>query len=121
MVHHHEPFKALGPIDWAEIAAQQSSDTLPSFLSATFASAQTIVDSIPEPPKSAATSTGRARAQTDSAALAPHVSVSAPHPTTGDAELAAKIKKDWKEVKVGPKENPMDGRGWGGEVACLSA
>lgn len=113
MGHHHEPFKALGPIDWAEIAAQQSSDALPDFLSKTFASAQTLIDSVPEPSRSAAAASGRARAQTDSAALAPHVaaavSSSAAH---GDAELAGKIRKDWKEVKVGPKENPMGMAVW---------
>ncbi|KAB5570613.1 hypothetical protein GE09DRAFT_714140 [Coniochaeta sp. 2T2.1] len=112
--HHHEPFKALGPIDWTEVESQQSSDSLPSFLSTTFASAQTLLDSIPEPSKSSAavTSGGRARAQTDSAALAPHVDTASPTSTTGDPELAAKIRKDWKEVKVGPKENPMGINVW---------
>lgn len=107
--HHHEPFKALGPIDWTEISSQSESDTLPSFLSGTFASAQTLVDSVPEISKPAsASSAGRARAATDSAALAPHhVTTASPTSTAGDAEVAGKIKKDWKEVKVGAKENPM--------------
>ncbi|KAJ9158397.1 Reticulocyte-binding protein 2 a [Coniochaeta hoffmannii] len=105
--HHHEPFKVLGPIDWTEISSQSESDTLPSFLSTTFASAQTLIDSIPEISKSGPASTGRARAATDSAALAPHVTTASTTQTTGDAEVAGKIRKDWKEVKVGAKENPM--------------
>lgn len=112
---HHEPFKALGPIDWSEISSQSEGGSLPSFLSSTFASAQTLVDSIPEIPKSASGSTsstasGRARAATDSAAAAPHqhqVATASATSTAGDAELAARIRKDWKGVKVGPKENPM--------------
>lgn len=109
---HHEPFKALGPIDWTEIATQQSSDTLPSFLTTTFASGQTLIDSIPDAPDGKHAATGRARAATESGAFPPHVVTSTPHPTTGDAELAAKIKKDWKEVKVGAKENPMGMHVW---------
>lgn len=111
--HHHEPFKALGPIEWSEITSQSEKDSLPSFLSTTFASAQTLLESIPEIPRSASSassaggSSGRARAATDSAAVPPHVPTASRTSTAGDAELAARIRKEWKEVKVGPKENPM--------------
>jgi hypothetical protein len=112
---HHEPFKSLGPVDWTDITSQSESDSLPSFLTTTFASAQTLIDSIPDPPASSksAASTGRARAATESAAYAPpHVTAAPPQTTTGDADVAAKLKKDWKEVKVGAKENPMGMSVW---------
>lgn len=110
---HHEPFKSLGPIDWAEVTAQ--ADTLPSLLTTTFADAQTLLESIPDLPSSSssrpAVVTGRARAATDSAAVAPHITTSK-GTAGGDEATAAKIKKDWKEMKVSAKDNPMGIHVW---------
>lgn len=98
---HHEPFKALGPIDWTTVSAHEDAGSLPSTLAATLADAQTIVDSIPGPVTTAGSNnpTGRPRAATDSAAVGPA-------PTGGAA--AAALRPDWKEVKLGggPRDNP---------------
>lgn len=115
---HHEPLKALGPIEWSDVPQ----DDLKHFLTANFAQAQTAVDSIPIPPtQSKAAPVGRARSHTDSSVFPPfdptashtagreHAST-----TAGDSEAAAlsaaqaaKLQKEWKEVKIPPKENPM--------------
>lgn len=102
---HHEPFKALGPLQWSSVPQ----DDLKTFLDDTFSQAQTVVDSIPGSPSPTqdAASTGRPRAKTDSAVRA---SDAAP-PTPLNHDPAAlqhieKLRKDWKEVKVNAKENP---------------
>lgn len=118
---HHEPLKALGPIDWSEL----SHDDLKPFLTSTFFQAQTVVDSIPTPPSQARLALpGRARSHTDSSILPqPSSSPSSPNRpgrehanTTANENAAAAaaaaahavaLRKEWKEVKVPPKDNPM--------------
>lgn len=116
---HHEPFKSLSPIDWDSVSCHSSSGSLPSFLTTILADAQTLIDSIPEPspadpgPNSrSGGADGRARAATDSA-VGPRAHTSdgskpglAGRPG-GDEQCAAQLRKEWKEIKVGPKENPM--------------
>lgn len=117
---HHEPLKALGPIDWPDVPQ----DDLERFLSSTFSQAQTAVDSIPIPPaQSKPALAGRARSHTDSSVF-PTFDPSLDRPTgrdhanttAGDSAAAAaaaaaaqsaKLQKEWKEVKVPPKDNPM--------------
>lgn len=105
---HHEPFKALGPIDWTTVSSQEDAGSLPSLLATTFADSQTLVDSIPAPAPVKGSSSdpiGRARSATDSAV--------GPAPTTttttslGKA-AAATLRADWKEVKIGngARDNP---------------
>lgn len=115
---HHEPLKALGPIDWSEVA----DDDLKHFLTSTFSQAQTVIHSIPTPPTPAKLSqTGRARSHTDSSVLASfdaspnHASRGHANTTANENEAAAvaaahaaQLQKEWKEVKVPPKDNPMN-------------
>lgn len=112
---HHEPLKALGPIDWSDVAQ----DDLKHFLASTFSQAQTVIDSIPTPPSQVKPAQhGRARSHTDSSVATPFESSSntggrnhANTTTAGDnkaAAHAALLQKEWKEVKVPPKDNPMD-------------
>lgn len=111
---HHEPFKALAPIDWATIPH----DDLTEFLITTFASAQTLIDSIPVPPSTSPTAakTGRARAHTESevrASSSSHVELNRAlagreHSNSSpSAAWASKLEKEWKEIKMNPKENPL--------------
>ncbi|KAG7124737.1 hypothetical protein HYQ45_001129 [Verticillium longisporum] len=105
MPSHHEPFAALGPVDWSTVPA----DDLSSFLADTFASAQTIIDSIPVPaPVQAATAARRSRAQTDP----PQPSVAlnaamAARQSGASIKTAQDLMKEWKEVKVNAKDNPL--------------
>ncbi|ROW13114.1 hypothetical protein VPNG_05926 [Cytospora leucostoma] len=129
---HHEPLKALGPINWSDVTGRD----LKEFLSTTFSSAHTVVDSIPPHPGNAEphhhknnhSDIGRARSHTDSSVLTANNTDHA-HPeragrdhantTTAssnghavpDAAAIAnseKLRKEWKEVKIPPKDNPMD-------------
>ncbi|KAG8165865.1 hypothetical protein KVR01_004417 [Diaporthe batatas] len=106
---HHEPFKALGPIDWTAVTG----DDLKHFLNTTFLHAQTVVDSIlaAASPQQA----GRARSHTDSSVVfdpsSRHhtsTSASADASTAAAAAHAAKLQKEWKEVKVTPRDNPYN-------------
>lgn len=112
---HHEPLKALGPIDWDDVAQ----DELKHFLISTFSQAQTVIDSIPTPPSQVKPAQhGRARSHTDGSIIAPHdpssTSGGRDHANTTAASdnegaaHAALLQKEWKEVKVPPKDNPMD-------------
>lgn len=111
---HHEPLKALGPIDWSEV----TQDDLKRFLTSTFSQAQTVIDSIPTPPSQVKLARhGRARSYTDSPTRTPydassgrggreHANTSAGHDEA--AAHAALLQKEWKEVKVPAKDNPME-------------
>jgi hypothetical protein len=105
MAKHHEPLTALCPAKWDDLAH----DDLAPFLAETFSNAQTIIDSIPIPTAvKAAATTGRARSHTDSAvpvadlnrALSQRLSAAA----IGHSQ---ELLKEWKEVKVNAKENPL--------------
>jgi hypothetical protein len=115
--HHHDHFKALGPIDWAVV----DHDNLDAFLDDTFTHAQTLVDSIPIPENIAAAAAsrgpGRARSHTDSALGGRGTSVdinralSGRQPTASVA-AAAQLQKEWRDVKPGVyKLAAKDGRG----------
>ncbi|KAH8783346.1 hypothetical protein F5883DRAFT_483300 [Diaporthe sp. PMI_573] len=104
---HHEPLKALGPVDWTAVTA----DDLQHFLNTTFLHAQTVVDSIPTATKPE--QAGRARSHTDSSVVFDpasrhhtNTSASADASTATAAAHAAKLQKEWKEVKIPPRDNP---------------
>ncbi|POR34827.1 Putative PH domain-containing protein C19A8.02 [Tolypocladium paradoxum] len=106
MASHHEPLKALGPIGWADVPQ----DGLETFLAGVFAEAQTVVESIPSPatPSARATPTGRARAKTDSAVVYADLQKSLSLPgAPSSAGAADQLRKEWKEVKVNPRDNPL--------------
>lgn len=93
----HGPFKALGPISW-ESAAQ---DDPKSFLTGVFADAQCLVDSIPLSLASAPVS-GRPRSHTDTSVGGRLLSRDAE-----SSDTARELRKQWKEVKLNPRENPL--------------
>ncbi|KAJ0118338.1 hypothetical protein J7T55_009121 [Diaporthe amygdali] len=106
---HHEPLKALGPIDWTTVTG----DDLKHFLATTFLHAQTVVDSIPAAAKPH--QAGRARSHTDSSVIFDpssrnhaSTSASADAATADAAAHAAKLQKEWKEVKIPPRDNPYN-------------
>lgn len=104
---HHDPLKALGPVDWTAVTG----DDLKHFLNSTFLHAQTVVDSIPAATKPQ--QAGRARSHTDSSVVFDtssrhhtNTSASADASTAAAAAHAAKLQREWKEVKIAPRDNP---------------
>ncbi|KAG5965530.1 hypothetical protein E4U57_003333 [Claviceps arundinis] len=110
MASHHQPLKALAPIDWNDVLQHD----LGTFLNDSFEQAQIAIDSVPSAATAAtgvktAATTGRARAKTDSAVIYNPAPVpSAPLlDTPATAELSAQLRKEWKEIKTNPKDNPL--------------
>ena len=101
---HHEPFQSLGPVEWDRV----SENDLKPFLDALFTEARTIVDSIPptSSPLARSEPEGRGRAKTESALSSDKRSPLQPSPQA--YEHADLLRKEWKEVKVNAKENPLD-------------
>ncbi|KAI1766389.1 hypothetical protein GGR53DRAFT_213559 [Hypoxylon sp. FL1150] len=92
----HKAFEALGPINWDDI----SQDELDTFLKDIFSDAQSVVDSIPVS-LSASQKLSRQRSATDSNLP------SLPDRVPKHSDVSAQLRKEWKEVKVNPKENPL--------------
>lgn len=105
MASHHEPFGAMGPVDWQAVPQ----DDIKEFLDDIFAETQTVVESIPAPAaKAAATSTGRARSKTESAVVIGDVRRAPSHRQTAAAiSQAQDLRKEWKEVKLNQRDNPL--------------
>lgn len=99
---HHEPLKSLCPVDWSDVSADLAKPLPPIF-----ASAQTVVDSIPAPQPPKRATTGRARSQTDPP-LPDLSKLSLPSPPgcSPNPEHAAKLRKEWNEVSLGKTPNP---------------
>ncbi|KAI0166513.1 hypothetical protein GGR57DRAFT_446958 [Xylariaceae sp. FL1272] len=97
MAASHDLFKALGPVEYTDFAQQDLKETLSNI----FGDAQCLIDSIPVNTKSESQKTGRSRAVTDSAVD------SLPITSAVYSDQAAQLRKEWKEVKVNPKENPL--------------
>ncbi|KAI0902262.1 hypothetical protein F4806DRAFT_31453 [Annulohypoxylon nitens] len=93
----HEAFKALAPVNWDDIAH----DRLETFLEDIFSNAQCILDSIPVSSAPSAQEVGRPRSATDS--NLPSLSSR----SSKTSNRASELRKDWKEVKVNPRENPL--------------
>lgn len=87
MSNAHEPLKALGPINWSDLVPDQ----LDTFLKNTFTHAQCIIDSIPVSPTSFPQKIDKSRSTVDS----------------NSSDKIKALNKDWREVKVNPRENPL--------------
>ncbi|KAI0115081.1 hypothetical protein F4814DRAFT_459931 [Daldinia grandis] len=92
----HEAFKALGPINWEDIPQDQ----LDTFLKDAFVDAQCIIDSIPVS-SSSLQHMGLPRSATDTNLP------SLPNRDSNLSDRAAQLRKEWKECKVNPRENPL--------------
>ncbi|KHN95125.1 START-like domain protein [Metarhizium album ARSEF 1941] len=106
MTSHHEPLKALAPIDWNDVPCRDRQ----SFLENAFKQAQIVIDSVPRTvtPAAKPTPTGRARAKTDSAVVYTDIQRSlSSHQSPAAAALSAQLRKEWKEIKTNPKDNPL--------------
>ncbi|KAG5970090.1 hypothetical protein E4U58_000745 [Claviceps cyperi] len=110
MASHHQPLKALAPIDWNDVLQHD----LGPFLNEIFEQAQIAIDSVPSPATTATgvktvVATARARAKTDSAVIYNPAPVpSAPlRDTPATTELSAQLRKEWKEIKTNSKDNPL--------------
>jgi hypothetical protein len=101
----HEALKALGPVDFSEIPIHD----LKLFLADAFSNGQLIVDSVPIPaPSDDSAALGRSRANTTSsiASSASEISLSSARSSLPPPDVEA-LQKEWKPVKVNPKENPL--------------
>ncbi|KAI0180444.1 hypothetical protein GGR52DRAFT_531347 [Hypoxylon sp. FL1284] len=92
----HKAFEALGPINWDDIGQ----DHLDTFLKDIFGDAQAIIDSIPIS-LSSSQRLSRQRSATDP--NAPPL----PDRKSKTPDVSTQLKKEWKEVKVNPRENPL--------------
>ena len=106
---HHEPFKALGPVDWDELSEKPESEICDHF-GDILAHAQTIINSIPESPPAAGLvpqrhNSGRARSQTESA-LGPRTSVDLS--SSSSAVTEGQLRKEWRGIKINARDNPLD-------------
>ncbi|KAI0405681.1 hypothetical protein F4802DRAFT_606696 [Xylaria palmicola] len=79
-----EPFKALGPVEWASFAE----DDLTALATDIFSNAQRLVASIP------------GAGEADPPSL--------PDRPAGSSDDAAELSKGWKEVKLNLRDNPLD-------------
>ncbi|RYP04011.1 hypothetical protein DL765_010329 [Monosporascus sp. GIB2] len=102
MAKTHEPFKALGPISWeyARDPSAEEEGELRDLLTKTFKDAECIVDSIPGSSASGQ-QFGRPRSSTDPNRKSLH------NRAHQASDTARELRKEWKEVKVNPKENPL--------------
>ncbi|KAM5351553.1 hypothetical protein ACJ41O_004276 [Fusarium nematophilum] len=105
MASHHEPLGAMGPVEWQQVPH----DALDEFLDDIFSETQTVIESIPAPAtRAAASSAGRARSKTESAASAPDIKRAASQRQKASAiSQAQDLRKEWKEIKVNARENPL--------------
>ncbi|KAI0906568.1 hypothetical protein F4823DRAFT_606797 [Ustulina deusta] len=81
MLGAHEAFKALGPIDWGSFAKEDPT----VLMTDVFSEAHCLISSIPSPSEDA----------------------SLPSPPAESAHQAAELRKEWKEVKFNPRDNPL--------------
>ncbi|ATY59852.1 START-like domain [Cordyceps militaris] len=106
MANSHAPLQSLAPVDWADLPQ----DDLAAYINDIFSQAMIVVESIPSPSSAAApASSGRARAKTESAVLLNDVQRSrALRQPAASLEAALALRKDWKETKVNPRDNPLN-------------
>ncbi|OAR00734.1 hypothetical protein LLEC1_00215 [Akanthomyces lecanii] len=108
MTNAHEPLQALAPTDWDNLPQHD----LATYINDVFSQSMIVMESVPSPSSAIATTvaatSGRARAKTESAVLLNNAQRSrAPRLPAASLEAAVALRKDWKEVKVNPKENPL--------------
>ncbi|KAI0396930.1 hypothetical protein F5Y17DRAFT_417365 [Xylariaceae sp. FL0594] len=95
----HETFKALGPIDWDSFA-QEDQKTLMINI---FSDAYSLIESVPVSDQDESQKTGRPTAGTDTAKRL----LSLPNHATMPPEEIQALRKEWKDVKVNSKDNPL--------------
>ncbi|WZH44844.1 Reticulocyte-binding protein 2 like protein a [Fusarium acuminatum] len=102
---HHEPLGAMGPVEWEQVPQ----DNLDEFLADVITETQTVIESIPASAKTDSSSSGgRARSKTESAASAPDIKRALILRQKAEAiSQAQDLQKEWKEIKVNAKENPL--------------
>ncbi|KAK4668397.1 uncharacterized protein QC764_706960 [Podospora pseudoanserina] len=102
---HHHPFQSLSPLSWtADLSSGTSPEVISKVITDTFSNAQILVDSLPPSPSHSQPTT-RPRSQTESATAALDLnSVLSSSPET--KATVEKLRKEWKEVKTNPRDNP---------------
>ncbi|KAL7798367.1 hypothetical protein V8C37DRAFT_367562 [Trichoderma ceciliae] len=101
MATHHEPLRALGPIEWDEVPV----DDVKPFMDKAFIDAQTVVESVPSPTTASATGVEAAPA----AAVFEQAEKSCSQRQSGASlALAQQLRKEWKEIKMNVRDNPLN-------------
>ncbi|KAK4639290.1 hypothetical protein QC761_706960 [Podospora bellae-mahoneyi] len=102
---HHHPFQSLSPLSWTtDLSSGTSPEVISKVITDTFSNAQILVDSLPPSPSHSQPTT-RPRSQTESATAALDLnSVLSSSPET--KATVEKLRKEWKEVKTNPRDNP---------------
>lgn len=114
MGNHHEPLSAMGPVEWGDVPQGKMRDFLDDVASET----QTVIESIPAPATTTRVTTAptsRPRAKTESAAGELHAASAAAAAASSQRrrvkaaamQHAQDLGKEWKEVKVNARENPL--------------
>jgi hypothetical protein len=95
----------MGPVEWEQVPQ----DNLDEFLADVLSETQTVIESIPAPAKTGSSSSGgRARSKTESAASTPDIKRALILRQKAEAiSQAQDLQKEWKEIKVNVKENPL--------------
>ncbi|KAH6610313.1 hypothetical protein Trco_000333 [Trichoderma cornu-damae] len=95
MAPHHEPLRALGPIEWDDVPV----DDLKPFLDETFLDAQTVVESVPSPTTASAVA----------GALFEQVERTySQRPSGASLAVAQQLRKEWREIRMNVRDNPLD-------------
>jgi hypothetical protein len=99
---HHEPLRALGPIEWDQVPV----DNLKPFMNEAFIDAQTVVESIPS--TTTASATGAAAAPAGAVFEQVERALSQHRQPGSSLAVAQQLRKEWKEVKMNAKDNPLN-------------
>lgn len=101
MATHHEPLRALGPIEWDAVPV----DDLQPFMNETFIDAQTIAESVPSPTTASAAGAAAAPA----GAVFEQAEKSYSQRQSGSSlAVAQQLRKEWKEIKMNARDNPLN-------------
>lgn len=108
MGNGHEALEALGPVGWDDLPH----DDMKTYLDDIFSQALAVSESIPSPDvqgqPARSTASGRSRAKTESAAAFADIHRSlSPRQSAATLAAAEELRKDWKEIKMNAKDNPM--------------
>ncbi|KAL6910489.1 hypothetical protein GGI43DRAFT_12624 [Trichoderma evansii] len=100
MVAHHEPLRAMGPIEWDDVPVGNRKP----FMDEVFIDAQTVAESIPS--STTATATGAA-ASSIGAVFEQAEKAYSQRESGSSIALAQKLRKEWKEIKI-TQNNPLN-------------
>ncbi|RFU80336.1 hypothetical protein TARUN_1884 [Trichoderma arundinaceum] len=101
MAAHHEPLRALGPIEWDNVPVGD----LKPFMDEAFIDAQTVVESVPSP--TTASATGAAAAPAGAVFEQAEKSYSQ-RQSGASLAMAQQLRKEWKEIKMNARDNPLN-------------